>query len=114
MELSVSRADEAGCPVVSVDGDVDLYSAPALREQLTSLLDGGEVNIVVDLSEVAFLDSTGIGALVAARAAADERGGSLPLVCTRERILKLFTITGLDGVLDIHDSVNAALGSIKS
>ena len=61
-----------------------------------------------------FLDSTGLGALVAARTTASEHGASLPLVCTHQRILKLFTITGLDGVFRIHPTVDDALERLDS
>ena len=91
-----------------VNGEVDVYAAPALREGMTELLQHGQ-SVVVDLTEVGFLDSTGLGALVAARTTAAEHGAALPLVCTHQRILKLFTITGLDGVFKIHDTVDDAI-----
>ena len=114
MELSVSRQSIGGYPVVAVRGEVDVYSAPALKESLTELLRSGVRTVVVDLTEVAFLDSTGLGALVEARAAATEAGGSLPLVCSQERILKLFTITGLDGVFAIHPTVDEAVAALAA
>jgi anti-sigma B factor antagonist len=113
VDVSVSRAADGDVPVVEVSGEVDVYSAPALKDQLTSLLKSGASSVVVDLSEVAFLDSTGLGALVEARAATSESGGSLPLVCSQERILKLFKITGLDGVFAIHATVDEALAGLK-
>jgi anti-sigma B factor antagonist len=112
MELSVSRQSVAGTPVLSVKGEVDVYSAPALTENLTQLLDSGAATIVVDLTEVAFLDSTGLGALIAARTASEKAGGSLPVVCTQDRILKLFTITGLDGVFSIFPTVDEAVAAV--
>lgn len=114
MELSVSRQSVGEFPVVSVSGEVDVYSAPALKDSLTELLQSGVNSVVVDLTEVAFLDSTGLGALVEARSATTEAGGSLPLVCTQERILKLFTITGLDGVFSIHGSVDEAVAGLQA
>jgi anti-sigma B factor antagonist len=112
VELAVTKQGAQGVPVVAVTGEVDVYAAPALREGLTDLLqDGGSV--IVDLTEVGFLDSTGLGALVTARTAAETRGAALLLVCTHERILKLFTITGLDGVFTIHETVEAALASLE-
>jgi len=111
MELAVSRLDVGGLPVVAVRGEVDVYSAPTLQQNLTQLLDEGESTIVVDMSEVAFLDSTGLGALIAARTATDKAGGTLPIVCNQDRILKLFTITGLDGVFAIFPSVDEAVAS---
>jgi anti-sigma B factor antagonist len=112
VELSVSKYGEEAVPVVGVSGEVDVYAAPELRERLTELLENGQ-SIVVDLTEVGFLDSTGLGALVAARTSAGERGASLPLVCTHQRILKLFTITGLDGVFKIYDTIEAAAAGLS-
>jgi anti-sigma B factor antagonist len=113
VEVSVSQKATDDIPVVAVSGEVDVYSAPELKERLTKLLESGARSVVVDLSDVAFLDSTGLGALVEARAATSEAGGSLPIVCSHERILKLFTITGLDGVFSIHGSVDEALASLQ-
>lgn len=114
MELSVSRQSVDGVPVVAVSGEVDVYSAPALKESLTDLLHSGVNTVVVDLSHVAFLDSTGLGALVEARTATTEAGGTLPLVCGQERILKLFAITGLDSVFAIHPTVDAAVAALRA
>lgn len=113
MELSVSRQSVDGVPVVAVSGEVDVYSAPALKESLTELLQAGVHSVVVDLSDVAFLDSTGLGALVEARSATTEAGGTLPLVCAQERILKLFAITGLDGVFSIHATLEDAVAALS-
>jgi anti-sigma B factor antagonist len=112
VDVSVSRRS-GDVPVVAVSGEVDVYSAPALKESLTGLLNAGTNTVVVDLTEVAFLDSTGLGALVEARAATNEVGGSLLVVCSQERILKLFTITGLDGVFAIHPTVEDALNGLQ-
>lgn len=113
MDISVSQAAGGDVPVVAVSGEVDVYSAPTLKAKLSEQLQAGATTLVVDLSEVAFLDSTGLGALVEARAAAAEAGGALPIVCTQERILKLFTITGLDGVFAIHPSVDEAIAGLS-
>ncbi|MGI8678345.1 MAG: STAS domain-containing protein [Jatrophihabitans sp.] len=114
MELSVSHQSVGGHPVVSVSGEVDVYSAPALRESLTELFTSGVDTVVVDLTEVAFLDSTGLGALVEARATTTDAGGSLPLVCNQDRILKLFAITGLDSVFAIHPTIDEAVAALSA
>ena len=105
LQLDVSQADSGLAPLATVSGEVDVSSAPALRDGLTELIAKG-TSVVVDLTGVGFLDSTGLGALVAARKAAEDLGVQLPLVCSSERILKLFTITGLDGVFTICGSVD--------
>jgi anti-sigma B factor antagonist len=113
VEISVSRTKAGDIPIVAVSGEVDVYSAPSLKDNITELLESGTDTLIVDLSGVAFLDSTGLGALVEARATTSEAGGSLPLVCSQERILKLFTITGLDGVFTIHPTVGDAVAALR-
>lgn len=112
MEIDLSRQTVGGYPVLAVRGEVDVSSAPALRHELDQLLAEGSATVIVDLSGVGFLDSTGLGALVAARSNAADAGGDLPVVCEHERVLKLFTITGLDGVFDLHPTVDDAVRSL--
>lgn len=85
-----------------VDGDVDVYTAPALREQLFAAADSGRHQVIVDLSGVEFMDSTGLGVLVAGLSRAQQAGGGLSVVCSQDRLLKLFRITGLEDVLSIR------------
>lgn len=113
MEISVAQTTAGDIPIVAVNGEVDVYSAPALKDKIAELLEAGQSTLIVDLSGVGFLDSTGLGVLVEARTAATEAGGALPLVCSQERILKLFTITGLDGVFSIHPSVDDAVAATQ-
>lgn len=97
--------------VVDVAGEVDVFSAPELAEQLTQLFDAGRRTVVVDLTSVTFLDSTGLGTLVAARNRAEEAGGQLPIIGSGEQVLKLFRITGLDEVFEIYPSIEAAVAA---
>src|SRR3954449_3284200 len=80
VEISVAQTTAGDVPIVAVNGEVDVYSAPALKDKITELLESGQTTLIVDLSGVAFLDSTGLGALVEARSATGEAGGALPLV----------------------------------
>ncbi len=109
MDLSLSVRKIGERSVLDVVGEVDVYSAPNLRERLCELLSAAEPSLIVDLSEVSFLDSTGIGTLVAGLNRAVQFGGTLTLVCDHERILKLFRITGLDSVFAIRATVDEAL-----
>ena len=109
MDLALSTREEGGRTVVSVTGEVDVYTAPKLREQLVSLVDAGRYDIVVDMEAVEFLDSTGLGVLVGGLKRVRTHDGTLRLVCTQERILKIFRITGLTKVFPIHDSVAEAV-----
>lgn len=95
--------------MLEVSGEVDIYTAPKLREKLVELIDAGNDRIVVDLERVGFMDSTGLGSLVAGLKRIRERDGELAIVCTREPVLKVLSITGLDRVFPVHDSVEKAL-----
>lgn len=111
MDLSVSSRTEGERSVVCVVGEVDVYTAPQLRDRLSDLVASGEHHLVVDLSGVDFLDSTGLGVLVGGLNRVRGHGGSLALVCNTERILKVFRITGLTGLFPIHPELRTALAS---
>jgi anti-sigma B factor antagonist len=115
MELGL-EVDESRSPytILAVKGEIDVYSAPRLREKLVELVSQGHRQIVVDLEGVDFLDSTGLGVLVGGLKRVRAHDGSLDLVCTQERILKIFRITGLTKVFGIHDSVDEAITARKS
>src|SRR5690349_11154304 len=109
MELSVSTRDEGQFTVVEVGGEVDVYTAPRLREAVVSAIDAGNVKLVIDVDRVDFLDSTGVGVLVGALKKVRGEGGTLDIVCTQPRLLKIFDITGLDKVFGLHASVPEAI-----
>src|SRR5689334_6766234 len=111
MELSLSTRTVAGHHVLEVGGEIDVYTAPQLRERLIALVEEGARQVVVDLGRVEFLDSTGLGVLVGALKRLRGVNGDLSLVCAQERLLKIFRITGLDRVFTIHESIDVATGS---
>ena len=111
MDLSLATRTEGDRTVVSVGGEIDVYTAPKLREQLIDLVSAGNYHLVVDMENVDFLDSTGLGVLVGGLKRVRAHDGSLELVCTQERILKIFRITGLTKVFPIHSSVDEAIAS---
>jgi anti-sigma B factor antagonist len=109
MELGLEVVDSRPpYTVLAVKGEVDVYSAPRLREKLVELVSQGHRQIVVDLESVDFLDSTGLGVLVGGLKRLRSHEGDLTLVCTQARILKVFEITGLTTVFRIADSVQEA------
>jgi anti-sigma B factor antagonist len=110
MELSLATRERAGHTVVEVRGEVDIYTSSLLRERLVEVVEGGARQVVVDLSQVDFLDSSGLGVLVGALKRLRTVGGDLSLVCTREKLLKIFRITALDRVFSLHQTVDAATG----
>ena len=111
MELGLDVRKMGTHAVVDVKGEIDVYTAPKLREQLIDLVSSGQYHLVVDMEGVEFLDSTGLGVLVGGLKRVRAHEGSLRLVCTQERILKIFRITGLTKVFPIHTSVEEAVAA---
>jgi anti-sigma B factor antagonist len=109
MELQLATRHEGDVSVVSARGEVDVFTAPGLDTELDALIADGHARLVVDLSDVAFLDSTGLGVLVKALKHAREAGGWLHLVVTSDRIRKIFEITGLDASIPIFDTAQDAI-----
>ncbi|HEY2795312.1 MAG TPA: STAS domain-containing protein, partial [Micromonosporaceae bacterium] len=94
--------------VLEIGGEIDVYTAPSLRSKIIALVEAGTKVLIVDLSHVEFLDSTGLGVLVGAQKRLRGVGGELGLVCDQERLLKIFRITGLDRVFSIYNSIESA------
>lgn len=111
MQLEIEVRPEEGRYVVIPRGEIDLVTQSRLKETINELVVQGHVDIVIDLEETTFLDSTGLGALIGARRKTHAFKGSFALVCTQERLLKLFRITSLNKVFAIHDSLPAALAA---
>jgi len=111
VELSLSTRTEGDQTVLEVGGEIDVYTAPKLRDQITELVSVGSYDIVINLEAVEFLDSTGLGVLVGGLKKVRAHDGSLELVCSQERLLKIFRITGLAKVFVIHDSVDPSVAS---
>ncbi len=111
MDLSLKTRTQGPFQVIEVGGEVDVYTAPKLRESIVTAVDEGHNRLIVDVEQVDFLDSTGLGVLVGSLKRVRAEGGSLDIVCTHERILKIFDITGLDKVFGLHTSVDAAIAA---
>lgn len=106
---SVTAGDD--CAVVRITGEVDVYTAPELRERVVELVGEGFVHLIADLRDVEFLDSTGIGALVGSLRRVRTHDGSLILVTKSGRILEIFKITGLINAFSIYPTIPEAIES---
>ena len=109
MELSVTTSRQDDVSVVTVAGEVDVYTAAQLRTALDEEIASGRSQLVVDLDAVSFLDSTGLGVLVGRLKLVRNHSGWLRIVCSNDRILRVFRITGLDKVFGIHPTLDEAL-----
>jgi anti-sigma B factor antagonist len=108
--LLIDTQDRGEWSVVAARGEVDLYTAPSLKEELVSLVDRGRTRIAVDLSGVEFLDSTGLGVLIGGLKRCREGDGVLVLIGPRAPVQKVLSVTGLDTVFPIHQRLEQATG----
>src|SRR3954464_11499711 len=95
--------------VVAVTGEIDLFTAPEFKQRMSAPIDDGRSNLIVDLSQTTFIDSSSLGVLIGAHRRLKLRGGELVVVSDSEAITKTFKITGLDGVFTLAASVEEAL-----
>lgn len=111
VELKVSTRSQGSRTIMSLGGEIDLYTAPRLHGELVSLLSGdGPVQVIVDMSGVEFCDSTGMNVLLAAHRKAREQGGDLELAAPRPAIKKILQVTGLESVFTVLDDPAAVAG----
>ena len=108
MDLRIESSSVDGVAVLGLRGEVDVYTAPKLKSSLIDLVDEGTYKIVVDLSEVDFIDSSGLGVLVGGLKRVKSHDGTISLVCSQENILKIFRITGLNKVFPIFGTLDEA------
>jgi anti-sigma B factor antagonist len=110
VNLSVAIDSVDGVKVIHVGGELDVYTAPQLKEILTEALEGRD-RFVLDLSQVQFIDSTGLGVLVSSKQRAQAASQDFHLVLDDPYLLKIFRITGFDGVFSIYPQVTDAIHS---
>ena len=111
-EVQVEDAGE-DLAILVVGGEVDFEVSPQLKARMMKTIKAGRRRLVLDLSDVTFIDSTAIGVIAGAVEKLDEAGGgSLAIVCTHEKVMQIFEITGLDSVITVHPSREEALAAL--
>ena len=100
--------------VISLGGEVELYTAPEFKQQLLDVIGQGGKHVIVDFSNTTFIDSTTLGVLVGGVKRLRTNEGQLSLVCSDRNITKIFEITGLDRVFTIYGSRDEAVSAIGS
>jgi anti-sigma B factor antagonist len=108
-EFEVTVSEQPGIPVLAVRGEIDVASAPEFHASLSDLIGQGHEVVMVDLSEVSFIDSTGLGVLVGAEKEMRQSSRDLRLVVTQPQITRLLELTGLDEVFTVLSSTSDAV-----
>ena len=100
--------------ILKLSGEMDISSAPQFKDKATSLIQEGYQKIVLDLSELGFTDSVGIGSIVASLTRAKEKGGQICAVSPTKTVKKLMDIVGLFNIMDTHDNIDEAVKSLSA
>ncbi|MDE9366942.1 STAS domain-containing protein [Luteipulveratus sp. YIM 133132] len=108
----MTTREEGDITVVTLAGEVDVFSAPTLRDELAAVIAADHTMLLADLTDVPFLDSTGLGVLVGRLKTVRVQGGELRLVITSDRVLRNFQITGLDKVFRIYSTAQEGLADM--
>ena len=103
-----TRTMEKEMPVIELEGEVDVYTAPQLKQQIISILEGGAKVLAINLTKVDYLDSTALGVLIGGLKRMREKDGNMVLICPSPRIRRVFEITGLDKIFDIYNTEEEA------
>ena len=111
MDLVLRSARHGDMVVVSVSGEIDVYTAGTLREELTGVIGPDHADLIVDLSEVTFMDSTGLGVLIGSVKRAREYGGRVQLVVAEGKVVNLLRVTAVTQWFRVHETLEAALSA---
>src|ERR1700710_1446556 len=111
VDLTLATNEGDATTIIAVGGEIDVYTAPKVRDKITELVADGVYDIIVDMEAVEFLDSTGLGVLVGGLKKVRAHDGSLQLICTQDRLLKIFRIPARAKAFLIHESADGALAA---
>lgn len=109
--FDLARMEYGGHPVVFVYGEIDVLTAPRLHETLHEVIAESPRSLLVDMANVTFIDSTGLGTLVVAHRHLEERGGRLRLVSVPPAVAQVLEVTGLTNRFEVYPDMDAAGGS---
>jgi anti-sigma B factor antagonist len=112
-ELGEERSD-GGMQVVNVSGEIHVSTAPSFREQLTEVIENGGTALVLDLSGVEFIDSTGLSVLLNGLRRLHQLNGRMALVADNPTVLRLFQITRLDSTFEIFADRESAIAHVSA
>ena len=111
MSLTVNTEQRGEVVVVSVAGELDMATAPQLQDQIVDLLEKGRNQLVFDLAEVSFCDSTGLSVFVRAENSVDETGGAVRLASPQRGVRRILEVSGLVEVLPTYETVDDAIAA---
>lgn len=105
MDLEINRTELDGRSIILLAGEIDAYTVTGLKDMLKSVLETEGKDVIVDMEQVTYLDSTGLGVFISALKTAKEHGRKFELINIQERVYRLFQITGLIEIMDVKAAI---------
>jgi anti-sigma B factor antagonist len=113
IKVSVRQLDgKQPVSVVDLNGEIDVYTSPKVKDTISELIDKGHYSLIINLENVRYIDSTGLGVLIGGLKRVREHSGTVHLVCTNPQIRKIFDITGLAKIFGIYDTEEMACDNL--
>jgi len=113
LNFDVQVAKEKNIPIIRVKGEIDIYTCPKLNEALSDSINAGNKGIILNLENISYIDSTGLGAIAQSARALNATNGQLYIVCNQPQIRKIFEVSGLDKKnIRLFDKEEVALGAV--
>lgn len=111
--MEINRRESGEIVIFDINGEIDLYNAPEIKDKIKEEMNKGKVNIIINLDKVSYIDSSGIGVLISSLSNLKKVGGALKLINVYASVRKVFELTKLTSFFDIYDSESDALGAFK-
>ena len=109
--MEINQFEKEDIVILELDGELTLYEAPALKKKLISLLEQGKIKVAINLANVDYIDSSGLGILISGLTNVKKKNGSLKLYNTSESVRTLLTLTKLNNIFEFFESEDEVIGS---
>jgi anti-sigma B factor antagonist len=111
--MDIKEKEQNGIVILDITGEIDLYNAPSIKSFILKKIEAQKVNVVINMQEVSYIDSSGIGALISSLSNLKKYQGSLKITNIHDSVKKVFELTKLTSFFEIYPGVDAALASYK-
>lgn len=111
--MEINRRETGDIAVFDINGEIDLYNAPEIKDKIKEEMNKGKVNIIINLDKVSYIDSSGIGVLISSLSNLKKVGGALKLINVYASVRKVFELTKLTSFFDIYDNESDAVTAFK-
>ena len=111
--MEINRRETGDIVIFDINGEIDLYNAPEIKEKIKDELNKNKVNVIINLDRVSYIDSSGIGVLISSLSNLKKIGGALKLINVYASVRKVFELTKLTSFFDIYDNEDDAITAFK-